>query len=259
MKTPLIHFTFLQLLLIALLLPYLCVAGEMPKSIRYVGGQGLWPVIFQEQGTIKGIQPDIIRLMLQPYKIRMSIHTVPQARTLFEINNNNADATTVITYGELGIDDYPDFISVCETPLWYLSSEVIWVKGSPIEVYKVEDLDQYRIGMLNTTPGLLEKAGLHWSAHGYFHSIDAMVKSLVAGRVDVIIMDLRHAQAIANRLGVERPIQGGLKLLRLNMHLAIARHWASTPEQLDQLCQSVKELQQQGKFDSIVESYFSLH
>jgi len=230
-------------------------SAQPPDSVRYLDSDKIWPFSFEQQGEIKGIQPEVIRLLFQPFNIQVSERLVPDARLLFEVQNNNADVTIVFTYGGLGVDDYPDFIQVCEVPLLDLSVDALWLEGTQVGAREVEDLAEYRIGMLNPAPELREKAVINFPSLHTFNSVEALIKSLAAGRLDVVLMNTRHAQALADRLNIKPRIKRGLMLGHVKLHLAIARSWAS-PEFRARLCERVKELQRQEKFRGIMQSHF---
>jgi len=54
--------------------------AEIPNSVRYVESDKIWPFSFEQQGEIKGIQPEVIRLLFQPLNIQVSGRLVPDAR-----------------------------------------------------------------------------------------------------------------------------------------------------------------------------------
>lgn len=232
----------------------LCLATEMPTSVRYIDSEKNWPFTFESQGEFQGVQPEIVRLIFESFNIQMSERWVPDARLLFEIQKKHADVTIVFTYGGLSIDAYPEFVQVCSKPVYDLSVDALWLESTPIAAHEFKDLSPYRIGTLNSAPGLLEQAGFNLPSIHYFNSSDALVKSLLTGRVDVVVMNWRHAQALIYRLKVEQRIERGLKLQQLNLHLAIAKHWAPE-QQRNRLCERAETLRRQDKFTSIVQSY----
>jgi len=160
----------------------------------------------------------------------------------------------VFTYGGLSVADYPEFIQVCEAPLLDLSVDALWLEGAQVDAREVEDLAEYRIGMLNPAPELREKAVSNFPVLHTFNSVEALMKSLAAGRLDVVLLNVRQAKALADRLHIKRRIHRGLILDNVKLHLAIAKRWASA-EQRDRLCERVKELQRQGRFRRIIQSY----
>ncbi len=83
-------------------------AKDLPDTVRFVDSERMWPFVFQDNdGRKLGVMPESIRKVFSGLGIDTQISLAPDARTLTEVLNGHADATTVFLFNNLTIDDYP--------------------------------------------------------------------------------------------------------------------------------------------------------
>ncbi len=255
-RLPLLLRLIFWMLLVSLNAVQVLHAKDLPDTIRFVDSERMWPFVFRgNDGRIQGVMPESIRQVFSGVDVETHISLVPDARTITEVLNGHADATSVFLFRNLTIDDYPDVLTVCPEPIMTLSIHAIWHKDMAMNPDAVYELNQYRVGILNTARGFMQKAGVPFEERIKFQTIDSMMKSLLARRVDGIVMNYRHAELLASTLTSESSIEKGQFIMDLHIHLAVTGSWIASHNMADTICQRINTLKEQGEFQRIIDKY----
>lgn len=226
-------------------------------SIRYVEAEDLWPFAYKNNGIVLGAYPEIVSRIFSTVNARVTTILYPDARGIFEVTAQRADTTTVILLGDLTIEDYPNTLTICPFPIGNFKLHVIWHKSIKIDPLQIYDLDQFNIGAHNTGRGFVEESNLFSEKWVKFQRVDGMMKSLIAQRVDGILLPWRFAQKLALSLDAEEKIQKGQFVGEINVHLAIANAWLEAHNLSGKVCPQIYNLHKSGVFDRILEKHYN--
>lgn len=230
-------------------------AEEFKGSVNYIGGKPSWPYIIHEQDEVKGILPDSIYAIFNALGINVTTTSVIYTRTMHELVHQRADVSmAVLDYNNLEEKDYPAEVYLCPTPILLIDVHMIWHKDVKIDTTEHYNINDYKIGVIRVSSKRFDKLG---DIKGLvkFRTLELMVKNLLARRVDAIIMNGLHAKLIAKQLSKEDKLRQGALVMKMPIHLVVAKHWLKPGALMDKLCGTVATLEQDNVFKKISDSY----
>ena len=161
------------------------------------------PFTMMESGEVRGIDADLLGLVLTNLGVSYEISLEPWKRCLYRMNNNDLDILLDAFYSEerAQIMIYPSEPTV-ETSL-----VLFYAKARPYSVNSVASLSGLRVG---TEPGYAYANDEFMSGSHFVRedapSLEANFGKLMRGRVDLVITDRIVGLYTAKTLGIESQI-----------------------------------------------------
>ncbi|GAA5317560.1 MAG: hypothetical protein AseanaTS_27650 [Candidatus Pelagadaptatus aseana] len=231
------------------------LADTFKNTARYIAEEGAWPYIINDATGIYGVLPDSVYAIMASAGVEVYAQTAPNLRKISELFKQKADiATILLGYKDIAKSDYPPSMHLCPEPILMVDVHAVWHPDSNIDPHKTYNLDNFKVGVVKVSPKDLVTHRKDKRIE--FINIELMVKNLLAKRVDAILMNGRHAQALAKRLGAKQDVVPGQRVLTMPIHLIVGKHWLNQTAALDHLCGQIVELKKNNTFTTIEDSYF---
>ncbi len=231
-------------------------------ELRYVDSPYGWPYSFQNGKQLSGTFPQLMRLISQDLQLNISTLMAPDVRTLEQINKHHADVTTIVTYqspvgSSLKVEDYPDFIHVCATPLINGTMALISTNSIPeMEEQNPTIPINLTIGVLrlSNTGSFLDKPFNSPHKILQFNSNALMLKSFIAGRLDAFIGDPNINISWVNYLAKKELPVNEYPIGDYQIRFAISNNWRGGHKKIHNLCEVINQYSNNGTIKSILAS-----
>ncbi len=239
--------------------PYVKEPTTTSAKLRYIDTPYGWPFSFKNKQQLSGTFPRLMELVAKDLKLELTTLIAPDVRTLTQIHAQLADATTIITYqspisSDLNKEDYPDFIHICETPLITGSMALISIRSIPeLEGEKPAIPNDLRIGAprLSSAGDFLDKPFNSDHKILQFNTIDLMLKSFIAGRIDAFIGDPLININRVNKLAQRNISVNEYPIGKYQLLFVFGKHWKGDSKDQKDLCSTIAHHQQIGTIDAI--------
>ncbi|WP_421870195.1 substrate-binding periplasmic protein [Motiliproteus sp.] len=193
-------------LLITALLPASLMAGQTtPDPVRILTLQDFKPFIWCEEGTPKGIDIDIIRVLFERAQRSYTLECQPWKRALNLIKTGRAD----MLLSAYKTEERQQFAYFSSLPIHLSSFNLFTPRGQHFKFTGIESLNGYRIGIpagysLGAEFDAASKAGAFKVSPSY--STESGLMMLLKGRIDLYIDSKQVVRYTANQIGLNEAI-----------------------------------------------------
>ncbi len=235
----------------ATLLLTLAFTGLVHAENWLVAGDASFPpYVYEENGQVKGIHADIVRVILDRLKVNYEIKTYPWKRVISMTDNNKI--TLSLSWVEKR-ERFKKYLMV--GPIQYGRTVFMVRKNSNIQFNELKDLSTYKIGTISgyAYPKEFEEADF-LNKHPATVDNATLISKLLKGRVDIIIGDQSTLEFEAKKLNVSFVIK------ILPKPLKVVSRYAVFPKQNTRQAAIFSNALNELKFDkalyqSIVDKY----
>lgn len=242
-------------LLISVMTVNLLFAGITPaETIRMASNP--WPPYYIDSQPVSGIMPEIITAAYAHQgKYRVSFHTRPWKRALFEVKEGMLDAITNAYYRPERAKHFI-FSEAC------LSSRIMFykLKQLPLPGWKdLSDLQDFRIGVEreHVYSPLFDSAGFLQKEEATTERLN--FDKLLMGRVDLVPMDQRVARHyLSNHFASQADLittVGPPLNSDSTIHLIFSKQVSNSQAMLDSFHSGLHKIRENGVFQQILNKY----
>ena len=196
----------------------LMTAGVVHAEKWHVAGDVSFPpYVYEENGEVKGIHADIVRVVLDKLKVEYSIKAYPWKRVINMTDNNTI--TLSLSWVEKR-ERFQKYLMV--GPLQFGRTVFMVKKNSNIQFTELKDLAAYKIGTISgySYPKEFEEADF-LDKHPATVNNASLISKLLKNRVDIIIGDQSTLEYEAKKLGVSLVIKLLPKPLKIVSRYAV--------------------------------------
>jgi len=183
----------------AVLLLALMLTGLVHAEKWQVAGDASFPpYVYEENGQVKGIHADIVRVILDRLKVDYEIKAYPWKRVIRMTDNNQITLSLSWVEKRKRFEKY-----LMVGPIQYGRTVFMVKKSSNITFNELKDLSAYKIGTISgyAYPKEFEEADF-LEKHPATVDNATLISKLLKGRVDIIIGDQSTLEFEAKKLSV---------------------------------------------------------
>lgn len=208
------------------------------------------PYVYEENGQVKGIHADIVRVVLDRLKVDYEIKTYPWKRVISMTDNNKI--TLSLSWVEKR-ERFQKYLMV--GPLQYGRTVFMVKNDSGIEFNTLKDLSNYKIGTISGYSYTKEFEEADFlDKHPATIDNATLISKLLKGRVDVIIGDQSTLEFEAKKLRMSHRIK-----ILANPLKVVSRYAVFPREKAKQAAlfsNALNELKfDQAQYQSIIDQY----
>jgi polar amino acid transport system substrate-binding protein len=218
------------------------------------------PWSYRENNEITGIEVDMLQRIADEIGMNLDIMLVPERRCLALASAGVVDLTSILL--PLDYESAGSTLLIDGQPLFQVKGYAVSLKGRESSIKSLVDLYRFRVGHIRFAPeveDVIIPSG--FTVRMRFNNNVSMLKSLMAGRIDVIYTTAIEAGFYAKELGVEERLQ--MNSLGL-IPAAVFSAWSAKgigsrkPEVRKQFNITVEKLKREGVFARILQRYGEL-
>lgn len=240
------------LIAVALLLLFSACAVAQPYKVC----TNEWPpYTMLKDGEVRGIDADLLRLVLTNLGVSYEIRIEPWKRCLHRMNNKQVDILLDAFYSE----ERAQLMIYPSEPMAETNLLLFYAKERPHAVNSVAELSGLRVG---TEPGYAYANEAFMSGSHFIRedapTLEANLGKLLRGRVDLVITDRIVALYTAKTLGIEALIDYNAKpLFKNDAVYAIIRRSSKLAELATAFDAELKRVKAGAEYQEILQRYLS--
>jgi polar amino acid transport system substrate-binding protein len=211
------------------------------------------PFTMMENGEVRGIDADLLSLVLTNLGVSYEISMEPWKRCLYRMNNNDLDILLDAFYSQerAQIMIYPS------EPTAETSLVLFYAKARPHTVNSVANLNGLRVG---TEPGYAYANEEFMNGSHFVRedapTLEANFGKLMRGRVDLVITDRTVGLYTAKKLGIETQIDYNPRSLFKNDSVyALIHRQSKLAELADEFDAELKRVKASPEYQQILQRY----
>ncbi len=214
------------------------------------------PFNFTSGSSYKGIAVDLLEIMLKDSgrsETIGNIEILPWARSYQEVQ----DKPNTLLFS-MGRTESREDLFKWVGPIYSLQIGLIAKKDKNVKIGTMSDLKKYSTGTVRdgAPEQLLLKAGAKEGDLDRGSSLDANLKKLIAGRIDIVAFNVPAALYNLKKLGADLSNYEVVYVLK-DLDLYYAFHSFTSAAILNSLQKALDKVKQSGEYDSIVAEYLN--
>lgn len=218
------------------------------------------PWIYKENNIKKGIVYDILMDVGDTLGYDIQSTMMPYKRTYAALASGKADMNIVIYSDYTHSTDYPEQLHVADESLFELKVVGATLARRNLKVNTHADLSHFRLGGRRIARSIYRGFVLAKFDVSEYAGHEALLKGLLAERIDVAILSMESFGVTSKAMGVENLLEASY---RFPMSIKLGVGW-SKPALGDQanvlsslFCDELKNMKRTGKIAAIINRYSS--
>ncbi|WP_390616011.1 substrate-binding periplasmic protein [Maricurvus nonylphenolicus] len=183
-----------------------------------------YPPYYYKRGEVDhGTAVDALNAILTPLGYSYRIEVMPIERLYTEAGSGYGDLTMVHTYPGLTLEDYPDFLLVCPTPMSRIPIRYYTYQLELTELSR-KALSKLRIGLFRYASfqrGLTQREQMGNISR--FNDVRYMFRALLADRIDLAINGPYSMRVMAEQHGSYFPYELNIDLGNIESFVAVTQ------------------------------------
>lgn len=244
------------LMIAAIFVSSLCV-GEENGRLIYLDHSNTPPFIYNVGEETKGALIDAVSEVASVVGYEIVFVNTPGERIFYQLVSGRGDLTIIHTYDGLSLNDYPDWLSICPSPIGSMPIGIYFMNKRFL-AYSKEHLKNVEIGMVRFADfkrGVSES--LELSNVHRFENSRLLFKTLVAGRIDIAISDAYTMEALSVHFGKIRPIESDVMLGPITAYLAMPKAVDTKLGIFTDMCNHLSGWDERKRIHTIIEKHMS--
>lgn len=229
------------------------LASESTRPLVYLEFADMPPFSYKQNNIDRGTIVDALDATLKPLGLEYRVQHMPHIERLYsEAMVGNGDLVMVHTYPGLTLEDYPDYLLICPTPLSRIPIRY-YTYNIGFSALAREDLKNLRIGVFRYASfqrGLTKKEQLDNLTR--FNNMRYMFRALLADRIDLAIGGPYMMRVLSQQHGSYYPFELDVDLGNMESFLAISQKAESELGIHKSLCQQATKWRVETDFRGAV-------